>query len=294
MKKVVLLLLGLFLVVKPVLATDLPTPTGFVNDFAGILTAAQKTDLEQNLQNFQNQTGNQIALAIVKDLGGDSIENVAVKTFEQWKIGQKGKDNGVLLLVAVNDHKLRIEVGYGLEPVLTDAKAGDIIRDVITPKFKQNDYYGGLKDGVLAIENVVSGQEPVAPAKQKSSDWAVTLIGFFLFFGFWALAAILKKVTKLLADIPGFWAGPIGGIFAGSLIGLITGSLAGLILLALLFGGIGLILDFFASQIYKGLSNKNGFWGRTTGFWGSSGGGGSGFSGFGGGSSGGGGASGGW
>lgn len=83
-------------------------------------------------------------MAIFQSLDGDTIENFAVRLFEQWKIGKKGKDNGVLLLIAINERKLRIEVGYGLESTITDGKAGEIIREVITPEFKKNNYYEGI------------------------------------------------------------------------------------------------------------------------------------------------------
>lgn len=305
MKKIFIFLATFLFLTRPTVAATYPSPTGNISDFSGTLNQQQIATINQNLQNYRDTTKNEIAVAVVKDLGGDTIENYAVKLFEQWKIGQKTKDNGVLLLVAINDHKLRIEVGYGLEPVLTDAKSGDIIRNVITPKFKQNDYYGGISDGVTAIENTISGQavptaSETAQNNGNSLDNWLGILSFALFFSFWAMAAILRIITKELASIPGFWAGPIGGVIAGVVIGLFTGSTILIIVLALVLGLIGFVLDFFASNIYHALDtkNKSSFLGRTLFFWGSfgprSGSGGGGFSGFSGGSSGGGGASGSW
>ncbi len=300
MKRLLFLLLGFFLVVKPVFAATYPSPTGNISDFSGTLTAQQIATIDSSLQNYRDATGNQIAVAVIKDLGGDTVENYAVNMFAQWKIGQKDKNNGVLLLISMAEHKIKIEVGYGLESELTDAKSGDIIRNAIAPKFKTNDYYGGIKDGVNAIENTLSGQQDYSSSSKTKSDFLVGLLSFVLFFGFWAITAILRKVTKILADIPGFWAGPIGGLIAGAIIGFFIGSVIGAIVLALVLGFVGFILDYFASNIYHALDtkNKSSFLGRSLFFWSSfgprNGGGGSEFSGFSGGSSGGGGSSGSW
>jgi uncharacterized protein len=116
----------LFVFIKTILAAEFPPPSGYVNDFASILSSSVKAELEQELQDFKQTSGHEIALVTLKSLQGDSIENVAVAIFEQWGIGTKEKDNGVLLLVAPQERKLRIEVGYGLESVLTDSRAGHI------------------------------------------------------------------------------------------------------------------------------------------------------------------------
>jgi len=119
-------------------------PTGFVNDFAGVLSAQDRSALESKLTALQASTGDQIAIAIIPSLGGDTIENYAVNLYKDWGIGQKGQDNGALLLVSIEDRQMRIEVGYGLEPVLTDITTSHIISDTITPHFKNGDYSGGL------------------------------------------------------------------------------------------------------------------------------------------------------
>ena len=159
--------------------------TGYVNDYAEIISPAVETKLETRLESFTASTGNELAVVTLKSLEGDTVENTAVALFEQWGIGQKDKDNGVLLLVVPNERELKIEVGYGLEPVLTDSRAGTIIRDVITPKFKENDYDSGITDGVEAILAVLAGQEITQSAGTNNYDGGrVVLIIFIMVITF--------------------------------------------------------------------------------------------------------------
>ena len=302
MKKVVLFLLFLFFLfaIKPVFADTYPPATGFVNDFANILTADQKSELENNLSNFERQTGNEISVAIVKDLGGNTVDNYAVGLLEQWKIGKKDKDNGLLFLIAVNDRKYKFEVGYGLEPFLTDAKTGDIGRKIVTPAFKAGNYYQGIKGSVDAMEKILSGQEVPAPKPSVKFDEGILyFVLFILFFFSWIISAIVLRITKFLDKTPGYWAGPAGGLITGGIIGLLISGIAGAIVVGIILGIIGLILDMFASKFYNFLSIKRqkgpamwflGFMGSGS----SHGNGSSGFGGFSGGSSGGGGSSGSW
>lgn len=305
MKKVLAFLIGIFLLTKPALAATFPAPTGYVNDFAGVLTADQKNTLEQNLTDISNKTGDQIAVVTVKDLGGDTVENIAVKLFEQWKIGQKGKDNGVLLLIAINDRRLKIEVGYGLEPVLTDARSGDIIRNVITPKFKQGDYYGGITDGVNAIEKTITNpsenipSEPTSVPDAAGKAWGI-LVGLGIFG--WFFLPVLIYIAAFFGRSKRIWPGGVVGLAAGIILGIIVGSITMAVILAIAIGLIGLFLDWVLSANYERLSKlgKSTRWHQSWGgfypgggFSGGSGGS-SGFGGFGGGSSGGGGGSGSW
>ncbi len=283
MKTLLTLIFGL------VFAASFPSPTGNISDFAGVLNQEQVAQIEQNLQSFRDKTGNQIAVAIIKDLNGDTVENTAVQMFEQWKIGQKGNDNGILLLISINDHKLKIEVGYGLEGQLNDAKAGDIIRNVISPKFKQNDYSGGILDGVNAIENTISGSES---ASTPTTTTTTNAKGVFAVFGIliWFLFPLLIYIAAFFGRSKAIWPGGLVGLIIGAIIaGLIGAIIAGL---------IGLFLDWILSKNYERLSKlgkKTNFWHSGGGFWtGGSGSSGGGFGGFGGGSSGGGGASGSW
>src|SRR3990170_5163094 len=135
---------GVFLLAKFSLAAVYPAPIGYVNDFAGVLSQEMENSLEDRLSSFTASTSNEIAVVTLSSLEGETVEGAAVKLFEEWGIGDKDKDNGVLLLVAINDRQMRIEVGYGLEPVLTDSRSGNIIRDQITPLFKAGNYEGGI------------------------------------------------------------------------------------------------------------------------------------------------------
>ena len=196
-KFIFFVIIAFALAVFPAFAVDVPFLTGRVTDNAQILSDETRKAVTANLKAHEEKTTNQIAVLTVPTLEGVSIEEYAVTVFNTWKLGQKGKDNGVLLIVAPKDRKLRIEVGYGLEGTMTDGIAGSIIRNAITPFFKNNDYDRGIDEGVRAIINVLEGgQAPAETAKsgeevKKSSaldlevaDISVTekiLFGAFIF-----------------------------------------------------------------------------------------------------------------
>lgn len=130
----------------------------YVTDESGTLTASQVSSLESKLSQFEKETSNQLVVYIISSLEGESLEEKSYETAEKSGIGQKGKNNGVLLFIAMNDRKLRIEVGYGLEGALPDALCNQIIRKEITPHFKQGEYYEGINAGVDAIINATKGE----------------------------------------------------------------------------------------------------------------------------------------
>lgn len=133
-------------------------PKTYVSDHAGVLDSASKQKLEQLLSSFEKQTSNQVIVATFPSLEGENIEELSMRIAEKWKVGQKDKDNGVILLVFKNDRKLRIEVGYGLEAVLTDSLSKRIIQNEIVPRFKQGDFSGGILAGVSAILKASQGE----------------------------------------------------------------------------------------------------------------------------------------
>jgi uncharacterized protein len=139
-----------------------PNYSAYVNDYAGVLQSGIKTQTEDLITKVEKDTSCEIAVAIINSLEGISVEEYAVTLFEKWGVGKKKEDNGVLLLIAIEDRKLRIEVGYGLEGTITDLEAGNIINNVITPKFKQNDYNSGVYDGVAAIANQIYAENGMA------------------------------------------------------------------------------------------------------------------------------------
>lgn len=132
------------------------SPTGYVNDFAGVFRPEQRQDLEQFLAELERKTTSQVAVVTVPSLEGNEIQDFANRLFERWGIGRKGKDNGVLLVAAIQDRKVWIEVGYGLEPVIPDARAGRILDEHVIPYFKQGDFGGGLSEGARAIAGIIA------------------------------------------------------------------------------------------------------------------------------------------
>ncbi len=133
-------------------------PTGYVNDFAGVFTPEQRQDLEQYLTELERKTTSQVSVVTVPSLEGSEISDFANRLFERWGIGRKGKDNGALLVAAIQDRKVWIEVGYGLEPIIPDAKAGRILDQYVIPSFKQENYGAGLSQGARAIGGIVAGE----------------------------------------------------------------------------------------------------------------------------------------
>jgi uncharacterized protein len=297
--------------------SNIPFLTGRVTDNAQILTADTRQALTESLKAHEDRTGNQIAVLTVPALEGESIEDYAVAVFKEWKLGQKGKDNGILVIVAPKDRRMRIEVGYGLEGTLPDGLAGSIIRNVMTPRFKTGDYNGGINDGVKAIIDVLEGgklpdtQSDAGSKPRASSGLNINatdlpiieriLIGAFV-FGIIGLFTVFGILTPGVGWFLYFFLIPFWAMFPIIIVGT-TGAFYCLITYLTAFPIAKLLLkntDWY-NKAKKDLQTK----GRTSigGFTISSGGSGgswssgssssSGFSG-GGGSSGGGGASGSW
>lgn len=266
-------------------------PTGFVNDFAGVVDASKKAALEMQLSEFQKQTGVEIAVVTVTSLSEDTIENFAVELFEEWGIGGAEKDTGILLLLAPNEREVRIEVGYGVEGALTDLQASQIISSVMTPFFRNGDFGGGLTVGAQAIMQTVNTGE-FTPENVLPAGFLGQLLPFILFGGF----IFLQVAVAAMAASKSWWAGGVFGGVAAGVFSLIAGFLySGLIAFAILVP-LGLILDRYLSKNYAQAiaAGQKPWWmrGGHHGIWFGGRGGGGGFGGFGGGSSGGGGASG--
>jgi uncharacterized protein len=273
-------------------AFDIPThPSAYVNDYAGVLSQDTKVSLEQKLTELNASTTNEVTVVIVPSLEGkDTIEGLGIKIADTWKVGKKGRDNGVLFLISRDDHEARIEVGYGLEGSLTDSVSGQILRDVAFPSFKKGDYNQGVVDGVDAIIQVIQGEQftsPVTPSSSFSFD--PKLIEFALVFLFGAIAFI----ARLLASTKSWWQGGVLGLGLGAVLGVIFTTGIFILVISLVFGLFGLIVDYILSK--HGPFSGGGGGGIFPIFFGGSGGGRSGgFDGFGGGGFGGGGASGKW
>jgi uncharacterized protein len=176
-------------------ALDFPQLSGRVVDQAGVMTPDSRAALETKLKDLEDKSGIQLVVATVKSLQGGDIETYANQLFRSWKLGQAQKNNGVLLLVAPAEHKVRIEVGYGLEGTLTDALSSVIISSAIVPRFKANDYSGGIERGVDGIISVLSGDtadwQPKVNVRPDDNDSSfpvaliVILAVWFLIYFFW-------------------------------------------------------------------------------------------------------------
>lgn len=164
------------------LAQDVPQPDGWVTDLGGFLDERQEQALETLMQSYKAGSGNEIALLTVPDLAGRPVERYALEVARQWGLGEKDKHNGALLLVARAERKLRIEVGRGLEGTLTDSISGRIIRDVITPRFKQGDYYAGLRAGIEAMHAAAGGDYGKIPPERDRARGVLSLLPLLFFF----------------------------------------------------------------------------------------------------------------
>ncbi len=163
------------------------SPTGYVNDFAGVFSPQQQQDLEQYLAELERRTTSQVAVVTVPSLEGNEIQDFANRLFERWGIGKKGKDNGVLLVAAVQDRKVWIEVGYGLEPVIPDARAGRILDVYVIPAFKRGDYGTGLSAGARAIGAIIGGEAapdidnaPTRGSPQPGGSQGIGCLGYII------------------------------------------------------------------------------------------------------------------
>ena len=248
-----------------------------VTDQTGTLTDEQKSALEQTLRSFEARKGSQVAVLIVPSTAPEPIEQFALRVAEQWKPGRKNVDDGAILVVAKDDRTLRIEVGYGLEGALTDAASKRIISEVIVPKFRQGDYYGGIAAGVDRILRVIDGEPLPEPEERRPG-------------GTRGIGSILP-VLMILALVVGGVLHTVLGRFPGALVtggavSVVAWMLAGAISIALVAG----VIAFLFTLLSGGMGGR-GLGGG--GFGGGFGGGGFGGGGFGGGGFGGGGFSGG-
>ncbi len=252
----VLLSLSLGLAARAQNVPPRPSPPRLVNDLAGLLQPQEVAALEQKLVAYNDSTSSQIAVVTVPTLDGNDIADYSQKLYESWGIGQKGKNNGILVLVAAQEHTARIQTGYGLEGAVPDALAKRIISNVLVPAFKQNQYYAGLDRATDALISLARGEgykgDPTAQRGSRDRSGSGP--------GLWILIGILVLFFILRSRGGGGRGGRGGGFVAPIIFGDFSGGRG-------VFGGGG-----------------GGF----------GGGGGGGFGGFGGGSSGGGGASGSW
>ncbi|MCH7666664.1 MAG: TPM domain-containing protein [Acidobacteria bacterium] len=279
-----------------VAALEVPYLSGRVNDLADLISGDAEARIVDSLEDFENRTGHQVAVLTIPSLEGEVLEKFSLRVSETWGLGRSEQDDGVLLLVARDDRKMRIEVGYGLEADLTDAESGRILRNILTPRFKAGDFDGGIEQGVAAIVGTLEGREVIPrETSRRANDLPIggrLLMGgmFLMVVGMFSLIAIFTSGCQswfLYVFLVPFW-GAFPMVFLGPRSGLIAlvGWVIGAPILKLLFGNTK-----FGKRWVKSHPGWTTWTSGSGGGWSSGGGGG--FSG-GGGSFGGGGASGSW
>lgn len=262
----------------------IPEMTNWVVDTTQTLTSQEISKLNNKLQSFQKQKGSQIAVVIISSTEPETIEDYCLKVAEKWKVGRLKVDDGVLLCIAKEDRKLRLETGYGAEVVVTDAKSRQIIDNVIVPKFKSGLFMQGIDEGTTALIMLLSGEnfENVEDSEQGSSDSLTeadqedTFLGLGIFFGIFAFILHLAVPTKYL------WKVGAGGAGISFLVSIFIIGFFQSLIVAVAF----LLVTMFGMQILWAILTSSGRGGSSSG--------GSSFGGGGGGSFGGGGSSGSW
>jgi len=248
-----------------------PPLTGHVIDQTGTLTAEQKSALEQTLTAFEARTGSQLAVLMVASSAPEKIEQYALRVAEQWKLGRKKVDDGAILVVAKNDRAMRIEVGYGLEGALNDLTSKRIISETILPRFKSQDFYGGITAGVEQVIRVVDGESLPAPGVRSSQGIGdVQQYTPILFI----LALVVGGVLRAkLGKVP-------GSLVTGGVVAVIAWFVVGAISMALLAGVFAMFITLTGGGMHgRGLGGYYGGGGRGGGRGGGFSGGGGGFGG---------------
>jgi uncharacterized protein len=261
-----------------------PPLTGPVTDVAGLLKPDQSAALDAKLRAFEQARGSQVAVLVVPTTQPEDIEQYGIRVAEAWRLGRKGVDDGAILIVAVQDRRVRIEVGYGLEGVLPDATANRIIDGDIVPLFRAGDYYGGISAGVDRMLRVIEGEPLPAPAARSPAHGVPGLLQLlpFLFVAVFVGSSVMRAMF-----------GRVGGAFAtGGIVGVLTWLLVGVLLVSFAAAAIAFIVALVGGFGGGGPGGGGWYSRRHGGGWGHPGGFGGGFGrggGFGGGWSGGGG-----
>ena len=232
------LLAAMLLLAGPAFAQDLvavPPLTAPVMDLTGTLTPDQVAALEAKLHAFERSKGSQVAVLIVRSTQPEAIEQFSMRVAEAWKLGREGIDDGILLLVALDDRKLRIEVGYGLEGAVPDAIANRIIDEDISPQFRRGDYYGGVTTGVDRLLRVIDGEplpEPELDSPAQGIPGLFSLLPFLLIFAMVG-GGIFRRMF-----------GRVGGALAtGGLVGFLVWFLIGVLGLSVVAGFLAFIFS---------------------------------------------------
>lgn len=267
------------------LAFNVPTNDGFVTDAANLLKPAEKQTLETELNDYKQQSSNEIAVVTVPTIGDSALEDVSLQIARAWGIGTKEHNNGILILVAYQERKVRIEVGYGLEGAVPDIVAKGIIDTDITPHFRDGDYYGGIEQAIDSLKKHIGGEYTAERYNQQPTFPVFSIYGLFI------IIVIIQWMISVMSRTKSWWLGGVFGGIGGVILSVVFAWWLSIPILIVL----GLVLDYVISKNYKSRSPTR-WW--AGGGWGPGGGGswggGSSGGGFSGGSFGGGGSSGGW
>ena len=261
-----------------------PALTAPVTDVAGLLKPDQSAALDAKLRAFEQSRGSQVAVLVVPSTQPEDIEQYGIRVADAWRLGRKGVDDGAILIVAVQDRRVRIEVGYGLEGVLPDATANRIIEEAIVPQFRAGDYYGGIAAGVDRMLRVIEGEALPEPAARSPAQEIPGLLHLlpFLFVAVFVGSSVMRAMF-----------GRVGGAFAtGGIVGALTWLLVGVLLVSFAAAAIAFVIALVGGFGGGGPGRGGWYSRRHGGGWGHPGGFGGGFGrggGFGGGWSGGGG-----
>jgi uncharacterized protein len=232
MAAVLLLVAGTLPAQQPV---PVPALTARVVDLTGTLSAADKAGLEDRLADLEARKGSQIAVLLVPTVRPEAIEQFAIRVVDQWQLGRKDVDDGVLVLVAKDDREVRIEVGYGLEGAIPDATANRVIAEYLLPRFRQDDYAGGISAGVDRLIALVDGEPLPAPAAGRGSDPLENVFPVIIILAF-AVGGVLRRV---LGQFP-------GAVGTGVVAGVVTWILAGLLGTAVIMAVVGFLIGLVA------------------------------------------------
>jgi len=232
-------------------AAAVPKLTARVTDLTGTLTTKEREALEERLRGFEQAKGSQVAVLLVPTIGSETIEEFAGRVTDEWKLGRKGVDDGVLFVIAKQERKMRIHTGRGVQGTLTDALSRRIIADIVAPRFRTGDFAGGIEAGVDAIMKAIEGESlPLPEKKAQAKVDSLSSYSDFLWIGFFAIPIVAM-----------FLRGIFGRFFGASLTSGLTGIAGWLVFGSLAFGIVAaLAAFFFALFLGTGVGGRRGGW----------------------------------
>jgi len=236
-----------------------------VTDLTQTLTPEQQSQLEAKLAAFEQQKGSQVAVLIVPTTQPEAIEQYSIRVVDAWKLGREKQDDGVLVLVAKDDRKMRIEVGYGLEGAIPDLIAKRIVTEIMVPSFRQGDFYGGINNAVEQIFKLISGEQLPAPPQSAPGGGKLLDMLYVLLIAAFVVGGILRAIFGKF----------VGGVLNGGIIGMLIWIFGGGLIIAIILAIIAFFLTFAGAS---GLGHIGGLggggYGGSSGGWGGGGGGG--------------------